>query len=133
MQMESNKAVAKDYAERIWDKRDLSAIEDLLNKDVIIHSLLGNYQGQESMRTVVQAWLTAFPDLTVKNNEMICEKDLVMLSWQAKGSHQGEFKGRKPSGKLISYAGVTLYRIKEGKISEYWAYLDMQHIFNQIS
>lgn len=37
------------------------------------------------------------------------------------------------SGKLVSYSGVTVYRIKNSQIVEYWAYLDMQHLLSQIS
>lgn len=67
------------------------------------------------------------------NNELIIsENDLVSIQWNAKGTHRGEFKGRKPKGKSVSYSGVTIYRIKNGKIVEYWAYLDMQHLLSQI-
>jgi len=32
----------------------------------------------------------------------------------------------------VSYSGVTVYRIKNGQIIEYWAYLDMQYMLSQI-
>ena len=84
------------------------------------------------MQEVVQAWLKGFPDLSVKNELVISENDLVSIQWRAKGTHRGEFKGKSPTGKPVSYSGVTVYRIKNGQIIEYWAYLDMQHLFSQI-
>ncbi len=126
------KNIAEEYAYKIWDKKDLSAIQDLLHPKIIIHSLLGNYQGQEAMKNVIDAWLTGFPDLSVKNMATIGEQDLIVIQWQANGTHQGEFKNIKPTGKSISYEGVTIYRISDSKITEYWAYLDMQHLLNQI-
>lgn len=132
--MKSNvKTIAEDYAQRIWNKKDLSALDELLHKEVVIHSLLGDFHGIEAMRKVVQAWLAGFPDLTVKNSAVIAENDIVALQWQAQGTHKGEFKGKKPTGKRVSYAGVTIYRIQNSKITEYWAYLDMQHLLDQIS
>lgn len=130
--MKTVKKIAEDYAHRVWDKRDLSAIDDLVHKDVLIHSILGDYKGQESMKKVVLSWLTGFPDLTLKNNDIINENDFVVMRWDAKGTHTGEFKGQPPTGKRVFYTGVTIYRISGSKIIEYWAYLDMQHIFNQL-
>lgn len=84
------------------------------------------------MKEVVQAWLKGFPDLSVKNELIIAENDLVSIQWSAKGTHKGEFKGKKPTGKPVSYSGVIVYRIKNSQIVEYWAYLDMQHLLSQI-
>lgn len=108
------------------------ALDELLDPSVIIHSLLGDFKGPKAMKEVVQAWLKGFPDLQVQNEIAISENDLVSIQWKAKGTHRGEFKGRKPTGKPVSYNGVTVYRIKKGKIVEYWAYIDMQHLLNQI-
>ncbi len=127
------KQTALSYAERIWNNQDLTAIDDLLDDKCTIHSLLGNSHGKEYMKTVVKTWLNAFPDLQVKNTAIICENDLVVIHWQAQGTHLGEFKGIPATHKPISYAGVTIYRIIENKITEYWAYLDIQHIIEQIS
>jgi predicted ester cyclase len=84
------------------------------------------------MKEVVQAWLKGFPDLRVDNDIIIGENDLVSIQWRANGIHKGEFKGIKHTGKPVAYSGVTVYRIKDGKIIEYWAYLDMQHLLSQI-
>lgn len=127
------KQIAESYAHRVWDNKDLQAIDELLHEECIIHSLLGSFHGKEHMKNVVQAWLTAFPDLTVTNISVISENDLAMIQWKANGTHRGEFKGIEPTGKPIHYQGVTIYRIFEAKIKEYWAYLDMQHIIKQIS
>lgn len=128
----SVKEVAEEYANKIWNKKEISIIDRLLHKDVLIHSLLGVFQGTQAMKEVVQAWLKSFPDLSVKNELIISENNLVSIQWSANGTHKGEFKGRKPTGKSVSYSGVTIYRIKNGQIVEYWAYLDMQHLLGQI-
>lgn len=128
----SLKAIAEEYANKIWNVKDIGIINKLIHPDVIIHSLLGNYQGQTAMRGIVQAWLKGFPDLQVANDIVISENDIVSIQWRAKGTHHGEFKGKQPTGKPVSYSGVTVYRIKNNQIVEYWAYLDMQHLLSQI-
>ncbi len=126
------KRIAEDYANTVWNAKEISVIDRLIHNDILIHSLLGDFRGTQAMKEVVQAWLKGFPDLSVKNEFIISENDLVSIQWSANGTHKGEFKGKKPTGKSVAYSGVTVYRIKDSKIIEYWAYLDMQHLFSQI-
>lgn len=130
---QSPKSIAEAYADFIWNKKDLTAINKLLDDNVLIHSLLGDFYGKEAMEKVVKAWLTGFPNLVVSNLSVLGEGDLASIHWQAHGTHLGEFKGIKATGKNVSYAGVTLYRIRDGKIIEYWAYLDMKHLLEEIT
>jgi steroid delta-isomerase-like uncharacterized protein len=131
--MDTNiKEIAEEYANQVWNDKEISAVDRFFHQDVVVHSLLGDYHGTKSMKTVVEAWLKGFPDLRVDNDIIISENDLVSIQWRARGSHLGEFKDRKPTGKPVSYSGVTVYRFKNNKIIEYWAYLDMQHLLSQI-
>lgn len=128
----SSKEIAEAYANQVWNDKEVGAIDRFVHSDAVIHSLLGDYHGTKAMKEVVQAWLKGFPDLHVDNDIIISENDLVSIQWRAKGTHNGEFKGKKPTGKPVAYSGVTVYRIKDSKIIEYWAYLDMQHLLSQI-
>jgi predicted ester cyclase len=128
----SNKEIAEEYAYKIWNEKDLNAIDQLLDNEIIIHSVLGDFHGLEAMKEVVKKWLNGFPDLYVTNEIVISENDIVSIQWRAKGTHLGEFKGRQPSGKAVTYVGSTVYRIINSKIVEYWSYIDMQHLLSQI-
>ncbi len=130
---EENKRVAVAFTHRLWNEKQLKAIDDFLHPNCVIHNLFGDFHGTEYMKKVVPIWLSGFPDLVIENNAVICEGDLVAIHWEANGPHQGEFRGIKPTGKMISYSGVSLYRIGDGKISECWNYFDMQQLLNQIS
>ncbi len=126
------KEIAETYVARIWNDQDLTAIDDFVSDKCVIHSSLGEFIGKSHLKTVVQTYLKAFPDISVKNNVVIAENDLVAVQWEVKATHQGEFKDIKPTGRQIAYSGVTIYRINHDKIVEYWAYLDLNHILKQI-
>lgn len=128
----SIKSLAEDYSERIWNKKDISPIDDYFTDSTIIHSLLGDFHGPAAMKKISQTWLTGFPDMHVDNLSVLSENDLVSIQWHVKATHLGEFKGKQATGKPVSYSGVTIYRILNGKIKEYWAYIDMQHLLNQL-
>ena len=87
----SSKDLVETYTHRVWNEKDLSAIDDLLDEEIVIHSLLGDFHGPASMKKVVTAWLQGFPNLNVKNTLIVGEKDYVTVHWDANGSHQGEF------------------------------------------
>lgn len=128
-----SKEIARQYAETLWNKKNLSIIDQLVHDQVQIHSALGDYSGASALKKVVEAWLTAFPDLRVSEEQAIAEGDLVSVQWKAEGTHLGVFKGIEHSGNRVSYKGTTVYRIQNGLIVEYWAYLDMQHVIQQLT
>ncbi len=123
---------AKEYTDRLWNQRDFSVLEELVDKQVVIHSLLGDYKGRELMQEVAETWLKGFPDLEVTFINTISEGDLEVVQWISKGTHQGDFRGKHATGRSISYPGVSIYRFEGEKIVEYWGYLDMQHVMNQL-
>ncbi len=73
------KKIALEYARRTWDEKDLGAIDDLVDNEVVIHSLLGDFHGKNALKEVVQAWLMGFPDLQVSNH--IISESFKWLMW----------------------------------------------------
>jgi len=129
----NNKEIIKNYSKRLWDDKDLTAIDEVFVKDAVIHSPLNVTTGIISMKEVVEKWLSAFPDLTVEWEEFISENDKVVSRWRATGTHMGTFFDTSPSHQEISYSGVTIYTLnKAGKVLEYWALVDMHAILAQL-
>lgn len=65
-------------------------------------------------------------------DEMIAEEDRVMVRWTFYGTHQGEFAGLPATHRQISYAGVNIFRIADGKIVEIWDLLDGLALWQQL-
>lgn len=126
------KEIAERFAHEMWDKKDVSNIDRFVDSSAVIHSTLGNFRGPKDMETIVKAWVKGFPDLKVENLTTFQNDDKVAIQWRARGTHLGEFKGLAPTAKTVSYNGVTIYRIINDKIVEYWAYVDMQNVMNQL-
>jgi len=76
--------------------------------------------------------------------EMIAEGDKVMVRCTYRGTHQGELAGPygpvAPTGKVITYTGVNIYRLEDGKVVddyyigdgfEYWQQLGVLPAPNQ--
>lgn len=120
------------YAARVWDKKDLSAIDEFVDPHALIHNPLGDFHGPHGIKKTVEEVFRAFPDYHVKNLSIFQSGDKVAIQWEGKGTHQHEFQGIQPKSKSIVNHGVTIYQVKNGKIIEYWAYYDMQSLMKQM-
>jgi steroid delta-isomerase-like uncharacterized protein len=128
----SIKEIVEKYMHTVWNEKNVNFIDQAIDDDVRVHSLLGESNGKENLKAVTSAWLTGFPDMQVTNDIVINEGDMVSTQWHVKATHMGEFKGIQATGRPVTYKGVTVYRFSNNKIIEYWAYIDMQDLMRQI-
>jgi steroid delta-isomerase-like uncharacterized protein len=59
-----------------------------------------------------------FPDIGWKTNELIAKGDKVIARITQTGTHEGEYRGIPASGNKIEVGIITIFHIKEGKITE---------------
>jgi len=57
-----------------------------------------------------QLYTTAFPDLRMTIEDSVSEGDKMVISWNATGTHKGDFQGTPPTNKKISVEGITISR-----------------------
>jgi len=60
-----------------------------------------------------------YPDLMLTINQQIAEGEWVATSIVARGTHQGVWLGIKPTSKVLTYSGVNVDRIVDGRIVEH--------------
>jgi predicted ester cyclase len=68
--------------------------------------------------------------LTVE--DMIGEKDKVVVRWSARATHRGIFLGIPATGKAVSFTGLAVYRLSKGKIVERWAEVNLLGVSEQL-
>jgi steroid delta-isomerase-like uncharacterized protein len=74
----------------------------------------------------------AFPDLNRPVDDLIAEGDKVVARWRAEGTHTGSFQGVPPTGRRASITGITIFRLRDGKIVEEWGESDMLGLLQQV-
>lgn len=130
--MQNNKEIVARYLNRIWVERDVSAIDEALAENAEIHSPMHTFHGKETMHEIVERWLTAFPDLTMKWDDFITEGDKVACRFTAEGTHLGGFFDTKPTYRDVHFTGVMILRLKDAKIVDYWSLVDIHAILSQL-
>jgi predicted ester cyclase len=64
--------------------------------------------------------------------DMIAEGDKVAYRCTFRGTHQGEFMGIPPTGKVVTYTCIYIDRFAGGKWVEEWGSIDLLGLMQQL-
>jgi steroid delta-isomerase-like uncharacterized protein len=130
---DENKATVIDFIDALFTKGDLDAADRWLSDDFINHDPPFNGPtDREGMRQAAQLVRTACPDWHSKVDLLIAEDDLVVEYFTASGTHTGELMGVPGTGKELTLAGINIFRVDGGVITERWGRLDEAGLAQQI-
>lgn len=131
--VEANKAIVCQVVEKMWNRGDQAAVEELIDPDMVEHGAFGaGVGGRDDARATVARFRAAFPDLVLEATDLIAEGDSVVLHWVGRGTHEGEFIGVPASGARVEARGLDLYRIADGRVVEHWGYPDVGGLMSQL-
>ena len=133
MSTETNKDVVRRYRE-IHNTDQLDQLGDILAPDYKTWTLMpGLPPGLETYKQIHQMTKLSFPDLHVTTDDLIAEGDKVVERWTQTQTHSGAaFMGLPPSGKKAVITGISIYRLKDGRIVEHWANMDFFGVMVQL-
>lgn len=119
--------VAKGYL-AAWNAKDVDKAASFYADDVEYFdvTLAEAHKGKDAAREVVQVFVTAAPDLKWEmKGDPIVSDDGIAFQWTFSGINTGAWGPDTPAtNKPFSFDGVTLMRIKDGKIVYQGDYYD---------
>ena len=115
MSLEENKAIIRSLYEAD-NKKDLSILDELISPDFVDPSF--QLRGPESYKQFETLFFNGFPDWHETIEDIIAEGDKVWVRFTGTGTHSGEWRGLAPTGKNITFHGVQIWRIVDGKVVE---------------
>lgn len=75
--------------------------------------------GTEGVRQHLIAVKKTYPDYSMKIIRQHCAGEYVISEFIMEGTHKGEWLGMKPTNKKLTFTGVDIDRVVEGKIVEH--------------
>src|SRR5918997_28678 len=122
MSVEENKDLVRREQEELWNHTgDLDAAEELFAADQA-----------EAAKQEAADFRQGFPDVISTIEDLIAEGDKVVARWRSRATHRGNYMGIAPSGKEVEFTGISMYRMKEGKIAESWNSEDQFGLMRQV-
>ena len=128
---DQNKAIARRAFEEILSQGHFELAEQLYAKDFVNHGVHRNASLEED-QAALKGWHEAFPDVSIMPEKLIAEGDLVTIYWVARGTNTGTGNGLPATGKKAELAGITIWRIVDGKIKEEWSAFDQLSMMQQL-
>lgn len=130
-----NKALVDEFFERI-NEQDLGVIDELCADGFAVEiARKGTDQpaiGIEGVKAMYEEYYAAFPDFRHDVDETVAEDDLVAVFLTTSGTHEGEFRGIRPTGREIEIEDTGLIRIEDGEIVDLRPLSDMLGLFEQL-
>jgi predicted ester cyclase len=76
--------------------------------------------------------VSAVPDIKVTVEATVEEGDTIVARCAVRGTHSGQGLGIQPANAPISFGGMTMVRVKDGKFFEGWNNFDFLVFYQQI-
>jgi predicted ester cyclase len=126
---EENTATARRWYEEVLTGHDLTVLDELLLP-------AGQHASPpfpgESSRAILDALITAFPDVVATVEQTVAEGDFVTVRWSMTGTHDGPYQDFAPTEKPMTVTGINIFRFECGRIAEVWSQTDIVGMFRQL-
>jgi predicted ester cyclase len=134
MSTEENKALIRRFIE-VGNRGNVTEISTTLDElfvpDFVRHDPAGGFRSREDYKRFLFSLLAALPgQFTIE--DLIAEGDKVVLRYTFRGIHQGQWRGLPPTGKPVTFTGIFIYRMVDGKIVEGWENADALGLVQQL-
>jgi steroid delta-isomerase-like uncharacterized protein len=136
MSVEENIALMRRWFKEVWNEGRVQTIYDLLDENIS-----GWGQEQPGIEIRKPADFVdffnrihgAFPDQRVTVEDVFGADDRVVVRWSAEMTHTGDHIGVPATNKKVKISGITIARIKNGKIVQGWDNWDQLGLMQQLS
>ena len=123
MSNEANEVLARQVIESV-NSGEIESLKEWFTHDFVWHFSSTTTMNKEQFLAFIQTIKKSFPDFVFTIEDLVAEKDKVIMRLIVTGTHKGEFLGLAPTNKRFSITGFGQYNITHGKISEGWELLD---------
>ncbi len=122
---------------QVWDdiinKRQIDQINDKnFDTGITLVTSPENVVGIEDFKAYYQNFLTGFSDIQFTIVDVFGQDAKIVKHWNFKGTHTGDFFGIPATGKSVDIDGVTLVKMKKGKIAQEQDFMDNMEFMQQL-
>jgi predicted ester cyclase len=119
MTSEQNKGMVRRFYEA-FEANDIAALNEVLGPDLVAYSPhTPDPQNRQAHVEGIEMWNAAFSDTYFTVEEQVAEVDRVATRVTLRATHsRGDFQGLPPTDKQVVMGGISIERIRDGKIIE---------------
>jgi len=120
MSAEENKAIAWDFLDGLWNRRDMSVADQLVDPDMVPQGPFSDQfpPGPQGAKAFASAFLNAFPDVRCTLDQQEAKGDTVKTWVTYRGTQTGPLMDIPATGRTAVVPVLLTDRIVGGKIVE---------------
>jgi len=131
---EANKTIVRRFYSEVMSQGNVDLLDEIMVPDFKDHgeTLFGSPQGRDMIKQGIIGARRILSGLTVQLHDVIADGELVGVRGTMRCIQQGEFLSVAPSGNELTWNGLALFRVVNGKIMERWFNSDSLSIVQQL-
>ncbi|MBS0643574.1 MAG: ester cyclase [Acetobacteraceae bacterium] len=124
------------WFDEVWNHGRESAVDEMMADDAVAHGITGPdgqpVKGPAAFKAFHRQFNNAFSEVRVTIEDVVCEGEKVTVRCHVTARHTGDGMAGPASGKLVTFGGICLARVRDGKILEAWNHFDFLGMFQQV-
>ena len=121
------------YTDAVWNRHDVDAIDEYYASEYAHHDVSRpDVTSLADYKQWARDLLAAFPNLQVSADDLVAEPNKAVKRWTATGTHDGVLAGIPPTGRQVTFHGVSVYRFADERIVESWYCYDLLGLLQQL-
>jgi predicted ester cyclase len=123
---EENVATVRRVFEEVWGQGDLDLIDRICADGFVDHDPVVGDGDREGVKRLVSGYREAFPDLSIRIDDVLDCGDTIVTRWTAEGTFEHEFMGMQPTherGEPVHGIGIDRFDA-DGQLVEAWGQWD---------
>jgi steroid delta-isomerase-like uncharacterized protein len=119
---------------QLWNGADPRGANELYADDCMYRStaMTEPLKGRSALMDYIGRIRKAFPDLRLTVEEMLAEGDKAAVRWTWTGTHKGEWGGVAPTNRKVNQTGLSMMRMRAGKIVDEFVAADRYSVMHQL-
>ncbi len=128
------RAMVEQLTEDVWNEAKYGALKRLIARNFALSDATTgrNITGVEGLEGYVSDLRSSFPDMRMNTEEMIVEASTIVQRWRIQGRHRGQYMGVRPTDKQMTVRGVSVFRIRNGMITDMDITFDRLRVLEQL-
>lgn len=119
--------------DEVWNAKRFDMIDEFFSPAFLPHGFPSSVPAtREGFKQLANVIHQAFPDTYFTVEDTIEESGNVVIRWESTATHKGKFLGMEATNKPVKRSGITIYRIEDQKIVEWWNASDMLPVLVQL-
>lgn len=121
----------------VWDDVINKGKIDKINSTCFDENVIGianpdNVVGIDAIKAYYKNYLTGFSNRSFEFIQVFGQDENIAKHWRFKGKHTGDFFGIPPTGKDVDIEGMSLVKMKNGRILQEQDFMDNLAFFSQL-